>query len=119
MAKTPTVTKVTMWHFLRDVFVASINKGQFPMAILGLIIVIYMVRVSPEQLAEFGKSILASLQAGNLWGYLLFILTLGGWYTHTKSLRRKHFYELGRIAGEKTGLQKRELGNKVKSSKGK
>lgn len=117
MAKTPVVVKVTAWQFLRDVFVTSINKGQFPIAILALVISIYCVRVPPDVLAEHGREVFVGLKNGYLVGYVLFIMTVGGWWSHAKGLRRKHYEELDRIAPEKTELQKKLLGNKVKSSK--
>ena len=117
MAKAPTAVKVTFWHFLRDVFVASINKGQFPLAILALILSIYALRVPPDVLAEHGREVLRGLQNGYLVGYAFWISTVAGWYLTAKSLRRKHYDELIRIAGEKKELQKQQLGSKVKSSK--
>ena len=117
MAKTSPVPKVGFFHFLRDVFVASINKGQFPLAILGLVLGIYCVRVPPDVLAEHGREFFMGLRDGFLVGYLLFFTTLGGWYVHAKSLRRKHHDELNRIATEETELQKKQLGSKIKSSK--
>lgn len=118
MAKLPQATKVTFWQFLRDVFVASINKGQFPVAILGTLLIIYCIRVTPDILAELGRGIINSLLAGYFVGYAISVLAIGGWYFHAKSLRRKHYDELGRIADEKTELQKKQLGpTKVRSSK--
>jgi hypothetical protein len=117
MPKAPTVVKVTFWHFLRDVFIASINKGQFPVAILGLILAIYCLRVSPDVLAQHGREILQGLAQSYLIGYALFIGIVPIWYAHTRSLRKKHYLELKRIAEEKTEVQKSKLGSKIKSSK--
>lgn len=117
MTKTPNVTKVTLWHSLRDIFVASINKGQFPVAILGLVLCIYCLRVAPEVLTEHGREFIKALREGYLVGYVLFAGVTGVWYIHAKKLRRKHHDELNRIAKEKTDLQQKLLGPKVKSSK--
>ena len=117
MSKTPPNAKVSIAHAISMVFVASINKGQLPVAILGAILITYCWRVSPETLTEHGRSIINGLYSGYLIGYLLGILAIGGWYLHAKALRRSHFEELGRVAGEKTELQKKQLGPKVRSSK--
>ncbi|MCC7307707.1 MAG: hypothetical protein IT173_09075 [Acidobacteria bacterium] len=117
MAKTPHVTKVTISQAVRDVFIASINKGQFPLALLGAIILFYFWLIPPDALAEQGHQVVDDLRAGYLVGYLLGIGAIGGWYLHAKSLRRSHYEELHRMAEEKTELQKKQLPGKVKSSK--
>jgi hypothetical protein len=117
MAK-PTTVKVTFWHMLRDVLIASINKGQFLAAILGLLLVIYFVRAPIDTITALLVSVINALISGALIGYALGLGSIAGWYFHAKSLRRKHHEELNRIASEKTEVQKKLLGSgKVKSSK--
>lgn len=117
MAKDSQITKVTIAHAVRDVFIASINKGQFPVALLGAVLIIYCIRVSPETLTAHAAAIINSLIGGYLIGYFMGIVAIGGWFLHAKALRRSHHEELGRIAIEKTDLQKKQLGSKVRSSK--
>lgn len=117
MAKTSHVTKVTVAHAISNVFIASINKGQFPLAILGAILIAYCFRVSPEVLAEHGREVINALKAGYFFGYLLGFSSVAGWYLHTKALRRSHHDELDRVTKEKTALQNKQLPGKVKSSK--
>ena len=109
--------KVTVWEMFRDIFIAAINKGQFLVAILGVLLIIFAVRLPPADLKEFAVRIIEYLKTGYLLGYLLFIITLTGWFFHAKRLRRKSFEEHDRIGIEKSDLQKRHLPGKVKSSK--
>jgi hypothetical protein len=115
MARKP--HKVTIWEMFRDIFVTSINKGQFLMAILGLILIIFAFRLPPEDLKEFVSRIIEYLKSGYLVGYFLFIICLVGWTFHVKRLRRRSFEEHDRIGTEKSDLQKKHLPGKVKSSK--
>jgi hypothetical protein len=39
--------EMTFFQMLRDVLVASLNRGQFPMAIMGLIVIIAVCRMPP------------------------------------------------------------------------
>lgn len=109
--------KVTAWEMFRDIFVTAINKGQFPVVLLGLLFVILAVRLPPQDLKEFASRIIEYLKSGYLLGYLLFIITLTGWFFHAKRLRRKSYIEQERIGDEKSDLQKKHLPGKVKSSK--
>lgn len=109
--------KVTMWEMLRDIFVNATNKGQLPAAILGLLLVIYFIRMPVDDLKQLGSNVVEYLKTGYLLGYFLFIITLLGWFYHAKRLRRSASREQDRIGNEKTNLQKKKLPGKVKSSK--
>ena len=110
--------KVTFWQMWRDIFVTAINKGQFLTAILGLFFLIVAWRLPPEELTSLVKDILLSLKNGYVLGYVLFALSLTGWYIHSKRIRTLASKEEKRIGNEKSELQRRVgLGNKVRSSR--
>lgn len=46
---------MTLFQMLRDVLVASLNRGQFPMAVMGLIAVIAVCRMPPEDLSRLSE----------------------------------------------------------------
>lgn len=108
--------KVTIWEMFRDIFVNATNKGQLPATILGLLFVIYFIRMPVEDLKQLGSNVVEYLKSGYLLGYFLFIITVLGWFYHAKRLRRTATKEQERIGNEKTTLQKKHLPGKIKSS---
>lgn len=53
---------------LRDVLVASLNGGQFPLAIIGLIMVIAVCRISPPDLSRLVFRLLDAAEAHEYGG---------------------------------------------------
>jgi hypothetical protein len=117
MANKVIYQKFTIWQMFRDIFVTAINKGQLPATILGLLLVIFAIRMPIEDLKQFALLVVQQLTSGYLFGYFMFIITLLGWFFHAKRLRRRSFEEHERIGKEKSELQKTALPGKVKSSK--
>jgi hypothetical protein len=109
--------KFTIWQMFSNIFVAAINKGQLPVAILGLLLIILFIRMPADDLTAFASKVLAELKSGYLLGYLGFIMALCGWFLHAKRLRRISHHETERIGDEKTKLQKAALPGKIKTSR--
>lgn len=107
---------VTWAHAVRDIFVTSINRGQLP--VLGMIAVALLMlwKMPADDVSSLASEILHSLQNGELWGYLLFVLTLIGWYSHAKRMRKMFSAEAERIGTEKSRLQEKLVGHNYKSS---
>jgi len=104
---------------LRDVLIASINKGQFPFAILGLVLLALIMRMPPEDVSKLVFRLLDGLERGSLLGYLLSLLFLAGWYVHARYQRRVISGEIARMAAERNMLQSKNLGQqRIKSSRG-
>lgn len=95
----------------RDIVIAAINKGQLP--ILGIIGIFFVIlwRVPPEDLSTILSTVIDHLINGELWAYLLLVLTWGGWFAHAKTMRTNFSLETNRISREKTLLQN-QLNNK-------
>lgn len=102
---------------LRDVLITSINKGQFPLAIFGLILLTVVGRMPQKDLSVFMFQVLDKLVRGYLLGYLLAGGLSVGWLAHAKWQRKSFVDEIDRMAGERDKSQQRGLGNKVVSSK--
>lgn len=103
----------------RDIFVASINKGQFPLAILGLIVMSLIWKMPPEDVSKLVFRIVDGVERGALLGYLLALISIVGWYFHAKYQRRVISAELERVATERNVLQTKKLGpQRIKSSRG-
>jgi len=83
----------------RDILVASINKGQFPLAILGLIAMSLIWRMPPEDVSKLMFRIVDGLERGVLLGYGLALVAIGGWFVHARYQRRVISVELSRSLG--------------------
>ena len=108
---------VGFFQMLRDVLVASINKGQFPIAILGMIILTMIARMPEQEVAKLVFVILERLTSGSLLGYILWLVTITGWAFHARYQRKIISDEMERLSQERTSLQKQQLGNSIKSSR--
>ena len=113
--KSPAV-KVTFWHMLRDVLIASLNKGQFLVALSFLVVIIILLKMPGQDVSRLAFEVVQKLENGRLLGYLMTILISGGWFTHAKWQRRRIATELTRLADERNKLQKKSITGKVTSS---
>jgi hypothetical protein len=105
-----------MWHAIRDIIVASINKGQFLVAILGGVLLVTAWRMPAEQLPELAKRTLELLVKGKLLGWALFVVVSAAWAILGQVGRNAHRKEVKRIGAEKSKAQSRVQGKDVKSS---
>lgn len=104
-----------VWAMLRDVLIASINRGQFLTAIVGLIILVTLIRLPQEELSNLVFEVLELFKSLYLIGWALFFAAIAGWYFNAKSLRKMHSNEMNRMASEKKDLQEKLIG-KMKTS---
>lgn len=99
--------------------VASINKGQFPFAILGLLLLASIIKMPAEDVSRLVFRLVDGMERDSLLGYLLSVLLLVGWYTHARYQRRIIAGEIERMAAERNMLQSKSLGRqRIKSSRG-
>ena len=110
---------VTWAQTVRDVLIASMTKGQFPLALFGLIILVMILKVPPDKVAELVDRLMTDLENFSLTGYALALIILAGWYVHAKRQRRIMAEEMERITEERNKLQSSTLGSdRVQSSGG-
>lgn len=100
---------------LRDVLVASINKGQFPIAVVSLIAMSLIWRMPQSDVGTLVFRIIDDLEDGSLFGYLLAGALAGGWFVHARYQRRVITSEIDRVSQERDHLQ-RKGGAAVRSS---
>jgi hypothetical protein len=101
---------------LRDVFVALINKGQFPMVIAGLVAVVIILKMPPQDVSKLVFRLLDVSEMRWYAGYLLAVITVFSWFFHSRYQRRVMTGEVTRVSEQRNRLQKKELGPKVESS---
>lgn len=110
--------RMNLWQFLRDVLVASINKGQFPLAVVALIVCLLILKMPPDDVSKLVFQIFDNIKNFKLAGYLWGIIATIGWFIHIRIQRNVLNNEIMRVSDEKTTLQKMGIGEKnIKSSK--
>jgi len=80
--------EVTWAQAFRDIVVASINKGQLPILMVGIIFLVIVVKMPEKDVSKLAFEIVQDLKTLHLLGYALFIVTLGFWYLHAQLMRR-------------------------------
>lgn len=110
-------TKTIGWpQAIRDIVVASINKGQLP--ILGIIAVMLVVlwRIPPQDLSKLVDKLFELTAKHQILAYALNVILIIGWYIHSRFLRKMFSTEMERIGNEKSVLQNIVAGREFKSS---
>lgn len=107
---------MNVWQMLRDVLIASMNKGQLLLTLAGILMGIALLRMPSADVSKFVFEVKSDLVEMKLLGYVLFVLALAGWIFHAKTQRRIIYPEMDRIAGERSRLQERGLGHTLESS---
>lgn len=85
----PAPSKVGAAQAIRDVFIASINKGQFPFAIVGAILAILLLRVPQEEIVPLIRWMVETVGTTSYFGYVLFVVTVFAWYFHAQRVRKE------------------------------
>lgn len=103
----------------RDIGVASMNKGQFPLFVFAIIILSLIWKMPPDDVSKLVNSLIFMLQNGELVGYVLATFTTGGWFVHAKWQRRIISREIQRLSDERNKAQSNKVGEGlIKTSKG-
>lgn len=108
---------MTFFQMLRDVLVASLNRGQFPMAIMGLIAIIAICRMPPADLSRLVFRLLDGAEAHEYGGYVLTLVIAVAWAHHSKRQRRESAAEIARLSEQRNRFQQMALDMQVKSSR--
>lgn len=104
------------WDALRDIMIASMAKGQFPLAIIGAIFFLIILKMPSEHVGQLAEAIINKLSTRNWLGYVLWLATSGGWFFHAKWQRKIIDKEMRRVAEKRTELQGRLTTKKLESS---
>ncbi|UJB17601.1 MULTISPECIES: hypothetical protein [Lysobacter] len=116
-ASRPSDIKVTWAQAVRDIVVASINKGQLPVLSLSAVLLLIVYRMPVDKVAELAFKLIEHLQSGAITGWLLMVLVTGGWFFHSKHMIKQFKSEHDRIGQEKSQLQHQAAGEKFPSSR--
>ena len=85
----PAAAKVGTAQAIRDVFIASINKGQFPFAIVGAIVLLLILRVPEAEIVPLLHWMVETVGSIYYVGYFLSVALVFSWYFHAQRIRRE------------------------------
>jgi hypothetical protein len=89
-----------LWDMLRDVLVAAIDRGQFPVAVIAIALIVSIMWIPHDEWATIVKDTLQSLREGALLGYLLSVAIATGWWCHVHLIRKRHSEKIMKIESE-------------------
>jgi hypothetical protein len=101
---------------LRDVLVAQISKGQFPLFIMGVISSEIVWKMPPGDVSKLVFRLLDAAEVERWGGYGLSLVITFAWFFHGRYQRRLMTGEIARTSEQKTRVQERVLGSRIKSS---
>jgi hypothetical protein len=86
--------------------VASINKGQFPFIILGIVSIVLIIRLPPNDVVSLTDRVLEHFNLMYVGGWLLSFLLIILWIILGRMSKKDLIDELNRISKEKEYLYK-------------
>lgn len=104
------------WGMIKEIVIASMNKGQFLVAGLWLLLFILFLKLSQDQAYAILVNFCKLLVNGQIAGWVLFGIVVIAWFLHSKYQRRNFTREMKRIAQEKKDIQQSQLRTKLGSS---
>ncbi len=108
--------KPNFWGMMQNVLIASMNKGQFVIGVIGLAFLIMILKLTPDDTKSLLDDIILKLGNIHYIGWTLGIFSTFGWFFGTKRLRRIHSKEIRRVSEEKKQLQQKATSKKLRSS---
>ena len=101
---------------LQSVLLASIEKGQFAVAVLGIVAVVMLLKMQSSDVGRLALQLLDAAGHQAALGYLCAASMLVGWTLHVRYLRRQFVMEIDRVSLERNDAQARCLGSRITSS---
>jgi hypothetical protein len=98
-------SKIGLFHAIRDIGVASVNRGQLLLFGVILIMLISVCKMSGDQINDHFERILNFIERRYLLGYILWVATGTAYIVHARILIRKCYSEQTRIADERNKAQ--------------
>jgi hypothetical protein len=116
MTKRVVYQKVSIAQAVRDTLIASMNKGQFPLAVVALIVIAVLYKMPSEDVSKLVFQVADGFLSGRLVGWALGGVTSVGWLIHSRWQRRMIHKEMENLSFERSELQRRLLNGNIASS---
>lgn len=107
---------LTWKQVVENVLIASLARGQFPVAIAGLVAVVIIWKMPSGDVSKLAFGVLDSLIQGQLLGYAMMVMAVAGWFTHVRWQRRMLDREMRRVSAERNRIQEAKVGLKLPGS---
>jgi hypothetical protein len=117
--KAPNYYRPNFWGMIRDIFVTSMNKGQFPVMVVGIIIIILVIKLPSNEAYNLLHEILLLFEKWHILGWILSLLFLVGWLFNVRRIRKIHSSEMDRVSNNKRDLQGKLVNKNLPTSKNK
>ena len=109
---------VTWAQTVRDVLIRSMDKGQGPLYLFGLLVIVIILKMPGEDVSMIANRLVEATVALHTVGWIASVVILICWVVHSRHIRRVAYREQERMGKEKARLQEKLLGSgTVKSSK--
>lgn len=105
------------WGMIQNVLIASLNKGQFIIGIVGIVLIILTIKLPSNDAKDLITQFIEVLKDWKFLGWFTSTLLSVGWFFSNKRLRRIYSEEFSRVGQEKTNLQNKFSKSKLKTSK--
>ena len=105
-----------LYSMLQSVLLASIEKGQFAVAVLGLVTIVMLLKMPSVEVGRLAFKLLDVVQRAAALGYVLALGILMAWMLHVRHLKRMFERELARVTAERNQAQARCIGGHIRSS---
>lgn len=102
---------------VRDIVVEAIRKGQILALTVAGAILLFLWRLPDQSLLLVWQDVRDGANRNWILSFVCNLLLVGGWFVHSRRLRRTFEGEFERISAERNQLQK-QLGVGVRSSEG-
>lgn len=103
---------------VRDVLIASMNKGQLPVLAVSACVFLMIFRMPKEDVSVLASEIVARLVDWTLVGWATTIVISFCWWFQAKHARSEYTAELARIGEQKSRAQDAAAGQKFPGSRG-
>lgn len=105
-----------VWGWLRDVLIASMDRGQLPGMTIAVILIILFIRYPSDEIPELIDKLLNISNLNRILGWIVAGVVVFGGYLVTRWLKITHTKEIQRISDEKKELQQQLSNNKLPTS---
>lgn len=93
------------WKAIRDIGVAGINRGQGPLVLFLILLIIMALKMPRESAGVIAEEFVSWLRDFWMLGWILSVVLVIGWIWHARAARRIFHEELHRVGVEKSRLQ--------------
>jgi hypothetical protein len=115
----PRYGRIGGWQVLRDVLIASMNKGQFPIAVVAVVVIVIVLKMDSKDVALLVSRVIDAQERKWFLGYILSVLILLAWGFHAKWQRKGIVEEMNRLSALRSELQTQLANRKLGSSEDK